>query len=153
MTAGCLNKQIVSDYESRKPISFAASSSRPSNGQLFTTDRLHGQVGSESACLAYSCRYLNARNTFAELLAYGAIPVVNENDTVAVQELRFGDNDTLSAQVVTNASVLLAGCRGLFQPGHVVGCATLRGCSSHGTRYHIHWLLYVSENKHKPTNG
>ncbi len=38
-------------------------------------------------------RYLNARSTFAELLAYGTIPVVNENDTVAVQELRFGDND------------------------------------------------------------
>jgi hypothetical protein len=37
-------------------------------------------------CLtALLCRYLNARNTFAELLAYGAIPIVNENDTVAVQ--------------------------------------------------------------------
>jgi glutamate 5-kinase len=45
------------------------------------------------------CRYVNARNTFAELLAYGTIPIVNENDTVASQRLRFGDNDTLSAQV------------------------------------------------------
>lgn len=44
-------------------------------------------------------RFLNARNTFAELLAYDVVPIVNENDTVAVQELRFGDNDTLSAQV------------------------------------------------------
>lgn len=51
--------------------------------------------------LAKRDQYLNARNTFAELLAYGTIPVVNENDTVAVQELRFGDNDTLSAQVAT----------------------------------------------------
>ncbi|KAL6745743.1 Aspartate/glutamate/uridylate kinase [Haematococcus lacustris] len=51
--------------------------------------------------LANRDQYLNARNTFTELLAYGAIPVVNENDTVAVQELRFGDNDTLSAQVAT----------------------------------------------------
>ncbi|GFR48556.1 hypothetical protein Agub_g10455 [Astrephomene gubernaculifera] len=49
--------------------------------------------------LANRSQYLNARNTFTELLAYGVIPVVNENDTVAVQELRFGDNDTLSAQV------------------------------------------------------
>ncbi|GLC33265.1 hypothetical protein PLESTB_000353000 [Pleodorina starrii] len=49
--------------------------------------------------LANRSQYLNARNTFAELLAYGVVPVVNENDTVAVQELRFGDNDTLSAQV------------------------------------------------------
>ncbi|GFH29989.1 PUA domain-containing protein, partial [Haematococcus lacustris] len=39
--------------------------------------------------LANRDQYLNARNTFTELLAYGAIPVVNENDTVAVQELRF----------------------------------------------------------------
>ena len=44
-------------------------------------------------------RYLNARNTFAELIHYDLIPIVNENDTVAVRELRFGDNDTLSAQV------------------------------------------------------
>ena len=43
--------------------------------------------------------YLNARNTFQELLAYGTIPIVNENDTIAVEEIRFGDNDTLSAQV------------------------------------------------------
>jgi glutamate 5-kinase len=49
--------------------------------------------------LANRDQYVNARNTFHELLAYGAVPVVNENDTVAVQELRFGDNDTLSAQV------------------------------------------------------
>ena len=44
-------------------------------------------------------QYLNTRNTFQELFNLGVIPVVNENDTVVVQELRFGDNDTLSAQV------------------------------------------------------
>lgn len=49
--------------------------------------------------LANRNQYVNACNTFTELLAYGTVPVVNENDTVAVQELRFGDNDTLSAQV------------------------------------------------------
>jgi len=46
-------------------------------------------------------QYLNARNTFDELLKFGVIPIVNENDTVAVEQLRFGDNDTLSAQVAT----------------------------------------------------
>ena len=45
--------------------------------------------------------YINARNTFQELLAYGAVPIVNENDTVAIEQLRIGDNDTLSAQVAT----------------------------------------------------
>lgn len=42
-------------------------------------------------------RYLNAQNTFSELLSMGVIPIVNENDTVAVSEIKFGDNDTLSA--------------------------------------------------------
>ena len=42
-------------------------------------------------------RFLNIRNTFTELLDWGAVPVVNENDTVAVQELRFGDNDCLAS--------------------------------------------------------
>ncbi len=45
-------------------------------------------------------RYLNARSTLRTLLGYGVIPVINENDTVAVEELRFGDNDTLAALVV-----------------------------------------------------
>jgi glutamate 5-kinase len=46
-------------------------------------------------------RYLNILNTFNELLELGVIPVVNENDTVAVEELKFGDNDTLSALVAS----------------------------------------------------
>ncbi|MCF6265747.1 MAG: glutamate 5-kinase [Desulfuromusa sp.] len=46
-------------------------------------------------------RYLNARNTVMTLLEYGVTPIVNENDTVVVEEIRFGDNDNLSA-LVTN---------------------------------------------------
>lgn len=42
-------------------------------------------------------RYINAQNTFNELLDIGVIPIVNENDTLAVSEIKFGDNDTLSA--------------------------------------------------------
>jgi glutamate 5-kinase len=45
-------------------------------------------------------RYLNARTTLRTLLGHGVIPVINENDTVAVEEIRFGDNDTLAALVV-----------------------------------------------------
>lgn len=54
-------------------------------------------------------RYLNSRNTFSELLQYGVIPIVNENDTVAVDEIKFGDNDTLSALVaaLVGADLLL----------------------------------------------
>ncbi|NPV76135.1 MAG: glutamate 5-kinase [Anaerolineae bacterium] len=44
-------------------------------------------------------RYLNARNTLEALLAYSVIPIINENDTIATEEIRFGDNDALSALV------------------------------------------------------
>ena len=46
-------------------------------------------------------RYLNARNTMTTLLKLGAIPVVNENDTVATSEIRYGDNDRLAARVAS----------------------------------------------------
>ena len=49
--------------------------------------------------LADRNQYINASNTFQQLFQMGTIPIVNENDTVAVQQLRFGDNDTLSAEV------------------------------------------------------
>lgn len=48
-------------------------------------------------------RFLNARNTFAELLRWGVLPVVNENDTVSVSELKFGDNDCLASLLVNLA--------------------------------------------------
>ncbi|PVZ98064.1 hypothetical protein BB558_004064 [Smittium angustum] len=47
--------------------------------------------------LSHPTQYINAYNTFVELLDMGVIPIVNENDTVSVGEIRFGDNDTLSA--------------------------------------------------------
>lgn len=63
-------------------------------------------------------RYLNARHTIDTLLAHGAIPVVNENDTVATSEIRYGDNDRLSARVAGMVSadclVLLSDVDGLY---------------------------------------
>lgn len=63
-------------------------------------------------------RKQNAQNTFETLMEYGVIPVVNENDTVATQELEFGDNDTLSAMVAkivgADALVILSDIDGLF---------------------------------------
>ena len=49
--------------------------------------------------LAVRKRYLNARNTLFTLLKFGVIPIINENDTVSVEELRFGDNDMLGAHI------------------------------------------------------
>jgi glutamate 5-kinase len=63
-------------------------------------------------------RYLNARATMDTLLKLGVVPVVNENDTVATSEIRFGDNDRLSARVAVMASaetlVLLSDVDGLY---------------------------------------
>src|ERR1700740_2550127 len=63
-------------------------------------------------------RYLNARATLESLLALGALPVINENDTVATAEIRYGDNDRLGARVAQMAGadclVLLSDVEGLF---------------------------------------
>lgn len=63
-------------------------------------------------------RYLNARHTFHTLLRYRALPIVNENDTVAVEEIRFGDNDTLAALVAclidADLTVLLTDLDGFY---------------------------------------
>ncbi len=63
-------------------------------------------------------RYLNARHTFQTLFRYRVVPIVNENDTVAVEEIRFGDNDTLAALVASlvdaDLLVLLTDLEGFF---------------------------------------
>ena len=63
-------------------------------------------------------RYLNARSTMAKLLEWRAVPVINENDTVATNEIRYGDNDRLAARVATMVSadllVLLSDIDGLY---------------------------------------
>jgi len=63
-------------------------------------------------------RYLNARETIGRLLEMRAVPVINENDTVATNEIRYGDNDRLAARVATMASadllILLSDIEGLY---------------------------------------
>ncbi len=63
-------------------------------------------------------RYLNARNTVTELLRLGAVPLINENDTVATDEIRFGDNDRLAARVAAMISadllIILSDIDGLY---------------------------------------
>jgi glutamate 5-kinase len=73
-------------------------------------------------------RYLNARTTFERLLALGVVPIVNENDTVGTDELRFGDNDRLAALVASMLDarllVMLSDVDGLLD-GDPAGGATL----------------------------
>ena len=63
-------------------------------------------------------RYLNAKNTFSALLERGVVPVINENDTVAVEEIKLGDNDNLSALVANlieaDLLIILSDIDGLF---------------------------------------
>jgi glutamate 5-kinase len=85
----------------------------------FRTHGLHAaQILLTHEDLADRRRYLNARSTLRTLLALDIIPVINENDTVAIDEIRFGDNDTLAA-LVTNlveadVLVILTDQQGLF---------------------------------------
>jgi len=84
---------------------------------LVTRDDFHNRL-----------RYLNVRNTFYTLLRFGCLPVVNENDTVATEEIRFGENDTLSALVAAcvgaDLLVNLSDVDGLFDgdPRVEAGC-------------------------------
>ncbi|WP_308363788.1 MULTISPECIES: glutamate 5-kinase [unclassified Microbulbifer] len=68
--------------------------------------------------LSNRTRYLNARSTLRTLLSLGAVPVINENDTVVTDEIRFGDNDTLAALVANlveaDALLILTDAGGLF---------------------------------------
>ncbi len=70
-------------------------------------------------------RYLNARATLDTLLSYGAIPVINENDSVATQELRYGDNDRLAARVASmvgaDCLILLSDIDGLYRTAPKAG--------------------------------
>jgi glutamate 5-kinase len=63
-------------------------------------------------------RYVNAKNTFTALMKKGVVPIINENDTVAVEEIKLGDNDNLSAMVATligaDLLIILSDIDGLF---------------------------------------
>jgi glutamate 5-kinase len=68
--------------------------------------------------LADRTRYLNARSTLHALLGYGVVPIINENDTVVTDEIKFGDNDTLGALVANlveaDALIILTDQKGLY---------------------------------------
>lgn len=91
--------------------------------QIYETSfRAHGigtaQVLLTHADLADRERYLNARSTLTTLLSLGVVPIINENDTVVTDEIKFGDNDTLGALVANlieaDALIILTDQRGLF---------------------------------------
>ena len=74
-------------------------------------------------------RFINTRNTFEALRVLGAVPIVNENDSVAVDEIKFGDNDTLSSYVAglvgADLLVILSDIEGLYEGDPKSGTANL----------------------------
>ncbi len=110
------------------PLKLEDSQAAAAVGQI-TLSRLWAEVLAERAITAGQIlltlgdteerrRYLNARETLGRLLALKAVPVINENDTVATSEIRYGDNDRLAARVATMASadllILLSDIDGLY---------------------------------------
>jgi glutamate 5-kinase len=91
--------------------------------QIYETKLRENGIGSAQVLLTHADladreRYLNARSTLVTLLGLGVVPVINENDTVVNDEIKFGDNDTLGALVANlveaDALVILTDQRGLF---------------------------------------
>ncbi len=92
---------------------------------MFLYDKFFGEFGNTTGQLLVTRsdfeneeRHTNLHNTFMKLFEYGAIPIVNENDSVAVEEIVFGDNDSLSAHVAkivdADALIILTDIDGLF---------------------------------------
>ncbi len=107
----------------------------------FAHHRLHtAQILLVHDDLSNRQRYLNARRTLQTLLGLGVIPVVNENDTVATDEIRFGDNDTLGGVVANlidaDLLVILTDQPGLFEqdPRHFPGATLIAQARAGDTR-------------------
>jgi len=91
--------------------------------QMYETQLRHHGLGSAQVLLTHADladreRYLNARSTLLTLLSHGVLPVINENDTVVNDEIKFGDNDTLGALVANlveaDALIILTDQKGLY---------------------------------------
>jgi glutamate 5-kinase len=91
--------------------------------QMYETKLRENGLGSAQVLLTHADladreRYLNARSTLLTLLKLGVVPVINENDTVVTEEIKFGENDTLSALVANlveaDALIILTDQKGLF---------------------------------------
>jgi glutamate 5-kinase len=124
----------------RRPRDLATQQAAASVGQLHLTrayadafarhERVVGQVLLTSHDVVRRAPYRNAQRTFERLLGLGVVPVVNENDTTATDEIRFGDNDRLAALVAhivgADALVLLSDVDGVYDGDpHAPGAAML----------------------------
>jgi glutamate 5-kinase len=119
-----IKKLALKDYPKSLPIKQAAAAVGQSR-LMWAYEKSFERLGLRVAQillthqdLADRRRFLNARHTLAALIDFGVIPIINENDTVAVEEIRVGDNDSLAAEVAhlvdADLLVILSDVDGLF---------------------------------------
>lgn len=128
VTSGAISQGMKVMGLKKRPTSMAKLQALASIGQIkiitTITENLNrfginaAQILLTAEDLGNRVRYVNARNTFKSLLDQGVIPIVNENDTISIQSIRFGDNDTLAALVANLISahylLILTDIDGLF---------------------------------------
>ena len=137
VSSGAIAEGCVRLGWSERPEEIAKLQAAAAVGQMGLTQAYEtalGQMDRKSAIvmlthedIADRQRYLNAKSALVELMSLGVIPVINENDSVATEEIRFGDNDTLAAMVSSlieaDLLVLLTDVDGLFESDPKLGAA------------------------------
>ena len=128
VTSGAIGMGAGKLQLSERPRDVAAKQAAAAVGQcelMYTYDKLFSEYNHTVAQLLMTGsdfeneeRHINLKNTMDKLLEFKALPIINENDTVATEEIKVGDNDTLSAMVAVNVSadllILLSDIDGLF---------------------------------------
>lgn len=128
VTSGAIGMGAGKLQLSERPRDVAAKQAAAAVGQcelMYTYDKLFSEYNHTVAQLLMTGsdfeneeRHINFKNTMDKLLDFKALPIINENDTVATEEIKVGDNDTLSAMVAVNVSadllILLSDIDGLF---------------------------------------
>ena len=128
VTSGAIGMGAGKLQLSERPRDVAAKQAAAAVGQcelMYPYDKLFSEYNHTVAQLLMTGsdfeneeRHINFKNTMDKLLEFKALPIINENDTVATEEIKVGDNDTLSAMVAVNVSadllILLSDIDGLF---------------------------------------
>ncbi len=128
VTSGAIGMGAGKLQLSERPRDVAAKQAAAAVGQcelMYTYDKLFSEYNHAVAQLLMTGsdfeneeRHINFKNTMDKLLEFKALPIINENDTVATEEIKVGDNDTLSAMVAVNVNadllILLSDIDGLF---------------------------------------
>lgn len=128
VTSGAIGMGAGKLQLSERPREVAAKQAAAAVGQcelMYTYDKLFSEYNHTVAQLLVTGsdfeneeRHINFKNTMDKLIEYKALPIINENDTVATDEIKVGDNDTLSAMVAVNINadllILLSDIDGLF---------------------------------------